>query len=433
MTDEDNEPKKPLTRDQILKADNGSKVHQLPSGKTVHVAFLSWGMVQEIERSVESTAEGEKEHLFAQKVVEWMLRNSDQKDYQAFSSEDQRRLIEIAVEKWGCEEEYDQFSDIIDPEVRFYQAVRLQEKELAEQLSESFRAISANLASTIDPLKNLQIELASSLKEMLDQFSEVNRFGEVIDTLNARVMEQMGDIYRFQSPILSIAGELAKIPSSLGSSTRSMLLDSMGGTITSYQNLMKDILPVERFAALPDSVRYFPTIEMHNASIVATHFVEETTFEQQEDIIAPEIADLLGWLESLDVSFPKMLRGAEQTIYSQNPDHCRHFASSHRELSTHVLHLLTPDNEVKQWTKDPNHYDKDGKPTRRARLKYIARNHNNDTFVDFLIKDFENQMALLNADEHRKTQEYSNQELLALHKRFLSMLGFLWEIVSSHS
>jgi hypothetical protein len=207
----------------------------------------------------------------------------------------------------------------------------------------------------------------------------------------------------------------------------------VGGTITSYQNLMKDVLPVERFVALPDSVRYFPTIEMHNTSIVAAHLVEETTYEPREDIIAPEITELLSWLEILDASFPNMLLGAEQTIYSQNPDHCRHFASSHRELSTHILHLLAPENKVRQWTKDPNHYDKEGKPTRRARLKYIARNHNNDTFVDFLIKDFENQMALLNADEHRRTHEYSNQDLLALHKRFLSMLGFLWEIVSSHS
>jgi hypothetical protein len=102
MTDEDNEAKKPLTRDQILKANNGSKVYQLPSGKTVHAAFLSWGMVQQIERSVESAAAEDKEHLFAQKVVEWMLRMSDRKDYQAFSSEDQRRLIEIAMEEWGC-------------------------------------------------------------------------------------------------------------------------------------------------------------------------------------------------------------------------------------------------------------------------------------------------------------------------------------------
>jgi len=432
MTDEDSEVKKPLTRGQILKTNNGSKVYQLPSGKTVHAAFLSLGMVQEIERSLE-TAEGEKEYLFAQKVIEWMLRNSDQKDYQAFSSEDQRRLIEIAVEEWGCEDEYEQFNDRNDPEVRFYLAVRLQEKELAEQLSEFTRTTSANLIHVIAPLRDLQIELASSITGMLEQFSEVNGFNKIMYNLDARVLKQLGDISRFQSPILSIAEEIVKIQSSSIASTQKTLLESLGGTITSYQNLMKDILPVERFAALPDSVRYFPTIEMHNASIVAAHIVEETIFELQEEIIAPEIAELLGWLESLDASFPNMLRGAEQTICSQNPDHCRHFASSHRELSTHVLHLLAPDNEVRKWTKDPNHYDKDGRPTRRARLKYIARNHNNDTFVDFLIKDFENQMALLNADEHRKTQEYSNKELRALHRRFLSMLDFLREIVSSHS
>jgi hypothetical protein len=433
MTDEDIEVKKPLTREQILNTNNGSKLYQLPGGKTVHAAFLSLGMVQEIERSLESAAEGEKEHLFALKVVEWMLRNSDQKDYQAFSSEDQHRLIEIAVEEWGCEDEYDQFSDIDDPEVRFYQAVRLQEKELAEQLSESVRAISANLINAIAPLRDLQIELASSITGMLEQFSEVNGFNKMMYNLDARVLEQMGDISRFQPPILGLAGGLVKFQEALGSSTQSMLLDSLGGTITSYKNLMKDVLPIEKFATLPDSVRYFPTIEMHNASIVAGYFLEETTYEPQEDIIEPEISELLEWLGNLDPSFPIMLRGAEQTIYSQNPDHCRHFASSHRELSTHVLHLLAPDNEVRLWTQDPNHYGKDGKPTRRARLKYIARNHNNDTFVDFLIKDFENQMALLNADEHSKTQEYSKQELLTLHKRFLSMLGFLWEIVSSHS
>ncbi len=433
MTDEDNEPKKPLTREQILNANNGSKVHQLPGGKMVHVAFLSWGIVQDIERSVESAAEGDKEHLFAQKVVEWMLRESDQKDYQAFSDEERRRLIEIAVEEWGCKEEYDQHSDINDPEVRFYRAVLLQEKELAEQLSEFTRTTSANLINAIAPLRDLRIELVSSITGMLEEFSKVNRFSEIMYNLDARVLEQIGDISRFQAPILGLAGGLAKFQDALSSSTQSMLLDNLEVTITCYKDLMKDVLPIERFATLPDSVRYFPTIEMHNASIVAGHFLEKTTYEPQEDIIEPEISVLLEWLGNLDPSFPIMLRGAEQTIYSQNPDHCRHFASSHRELSTHILHLLAPDNEVKQWTQDPNHYDKEGKPTRRTRLKFIARNHSNDTFIDFLIKDFENQMALLNADEHRKEQEYSNRELLALHKRFLSMLGFLWEIVTSHS
>lgn len=433
MADEDNESKKPLTREQILNTENRQKVFQLPSGITVQVAFLSLGMVQEIEKSIESAVEEGKERLFTEKVISWMLRGSDKKDFQAFSNEDQRRLIEIAVEEWGCEEEYEQFAEIEDPEVRFYQAVQLQERELAKQLSESVRAVTTNLASVLAPLKNVQIELASSMKGMLEQFGDASKFGEVIHNLNARAIEQMGDIYRLQSPILGIVEEIAKMQRPLVLPAQSALLESLGGTITSYQNLMKDVLPVERFSVLPDSVRYYPTIEMRNTSIIAAQLVGEDTYQPKEDIITPDQAELLNWLKKLDPSFSNMLLGAEQAIYSKNPDHLRHFASSHRELCTHILHLLAPNDQVKEWTKDPNHFDKEGKPTRKARLKYISRNHKNKTFVDFLIKDFENQMALLNADEHRESQEYTDQELNALHMRFLSMLGFLMQIVTSHS
>ena len=426
MTEEDNQSKEILTRDQILKVNDDSTEYQLPSGNSVDVAFLSWRIIQEIEKSIEPAPDEDKGHFFTRKVVEWMLRKSDQKDYQEFSNEDQRRLVEIAVEKWGCEDEYEQLTELNDPEVRFYNAVQLQENELVRQLSESVRAVSVNLASALAPLQNIEIEPASLVKGMQGLLSEFSR-------QNARVLEQMGNITRFQPPILSFAKEMAKTLSSAGFSENRALLESVSGTISSYKNLMQDILPVERFAVLPDSVRYFPTIEMRNTSIVAAHFVEETTYEPQEDIITPEKTDLLEWLDSLDPTFPSMLHGAEQTIDSQNPDRCRHFASSHRELSTHLLHLLAPDSEVKQWTEDPNHYNKDGKPTRRTRLKYIARNHKNDAFIDFVTNNFENQMALLNADEHRKTHNYSTQQLMRLHKCFLSTLGFLREINSSKS
>jgi len=196
MIDEDNEQKTSLTRDQILKAETESKVHQLPSGLTIQVAFISWGMFREIKKIVESVSDEDKERVFTEKVISWMLRGSDQKDFQTFSNEDQRRLIEIAVEEWGCEEEYEQFTEIEDPEVRFYQAVQQQERELAKQLSESVRAITTNLASAMAPLKNVQIELASSMKGMLEQFGDVSKLGDVFHNLNTRAIEQMGDIYR---------------------------------------------------------------------------------------------------------------------------------------------------------------------------------------------------------------------------------------------
>ena len=279
MTDEDNEAKKPLIRDRILKVNNGSKVYQLPSCKLVHAAFLSLGMVQEIERSVELAAEGDKEHLFAQQVVEWMLRDNDQKGYQEFSSEDQRRLIEIAVEEWGCEDEYEQLTDINGPEVRFYQAVRLLEKEFARQLSESLGKLTANISSSISPIKAIQEEMASSLREILDQNSLATQVGEAFKDINLRMMEQIREIGTLSVPIANFVGTFDAIGSSLRRSYESNILKEVGGTITSYQYLMKDVLPVERFMVLPGVIRYYPTIEMHNTSIVAGQILGGDQYE----------------------------------------------------------------------------------------------------------------------------------------------------------
>lgn len=429
---ESNGSKKPLTKDQILKVEEGQKVFQLPSGMAVQVAFLSWNMAQEIEESIELEADEDKERIFTEKVISWILRESDQKDLWAFSIEDQSRLVEIAAEEWGCKEEYQRFVDIKNSEVRFYQAARQKEKEISMQLFESARAITETLVSSIAPLINIQIDLASSLCGLQDHLGEARKLDGFFDCLNERTIEQMEDIYRLQSPILGIAEEITKMQCSSVISDQSSFLTGLGDTITSYQNLMKDILPIERFSVLLDTERYYPTIEMHNTSIVTGDLITADNDQPEEEIITPDNVDLVTWLGSLDPSFPVMLRGAEGTIYSHNSDRCRHFASSHRELCTQIIHLLAPDNLIKDWTTDPNHFDK-GKPTRRARLLYIARNYNNHPFIDFFVKNFEIQMSLLNTDEHRKKHEYVDEDLLLLHKHFLSALGFLRRIVTSQS
>jgi hypothetical protein len=433
MLNDTDEPKITLTRDEILKTETPPKVYVLPSGQSVSVKYLAFFLVREIYKSCESTTEGDFERMFTEKVIKWMLRENDHKDFSSFCEEDQQRLIEIAVEEWGCEVEYHSLSAIENPEIRFYQAVNNQEKELARQLSESLRTMTASLANVMFPLTTIQGDLASSLKGLLDQFSVSFHVSDVFNKLNLRVIDKIRDISALTPPIIGIAGEIAAIQDSMFLPFEKILLENVSGTLSIYQNLMRNTLPIARFSVLPDSVRYYPTIEMHNTSIVTGRLMKEDFNKQDYEIITPNDDELLAWLGSLDPSFPKMIKGAQQTIFSRNPDHCRHFASSHRELSTLILHLLAPNDQVKNWTKDPNHFDKDGKPTRKARLKYIARNHHNKTFVDFLIKDFENQMALLNADEHRNSQEYTDQELNTLHMRFLSMLGFFMQIISSHS
>jgi hypothetical protein len=426
--DQPGEMKKILTRDEILEADIPSKVYELPSGKVVIVKYLTFFLVMDIHKNIESSTESNIERIFTEKVIQWMLRENDQKDFNSFSEEDQKRLIEIAVEEWGCEEEFESLTEIENPEIRFFQAVSLQEKELARKLSESLGRLTANIASSISPLKTIQDEVASSLQGILDQLSVTAQVAEAFKDINVRVMDQIREIGTLSVPIANLAGSIEAIGSPLRMPYESMLLREVGETISSYQNLMKDVLPFERFTVLPDAIRYYPTIEMHNTSVIVGQLLMGDDYEVEEEVIAPDTDELSTWLGMLDPSFPTMLEGANQAIFSLNPDRCRHFASSHRELCTHILHSLAPDDAVRSWTSDPNHF-REGRPTRKARLSYIVRNYKNKPFGEFFVRDFSNQMDLLNADEHRKSQDYGENELLLLHERFLSALGFLKKII----
>jgi hypothetical protein len=210
------------------------------------------------------------------------------------------------------------------------------------------------------------------------------------------------------------------------------LLNNFSETLSSYQTLMKNVLPIERFSILPDTERYYPTIEMHNTAIVTERLIHNTESNSGNEIILPNIAELVDWLRGLNPTYEKLLQGAKEAIFSENPDHCRHFASSCRELSTLLLHQLSPNNLVKEWESNKDCY-KDDQPKRKTRLKFIARKHTNKPFVEFLIRDFESQMELLNADEHRIDQEYTEIELQLIYQRFLSTLNFLHQIIIGQS
>ncbi len=431
MSDE-NEPAKSgklLTREAILNAKEAPKNCVLPSGVTVRVNYLAFFLVREIHENINASNGDKKERLFAEKVVRWMLRDNERQDLSSFAEEDQTRLIEIAAEEWGCKEKYDKLADLELPEQRFFRAVCEQEEEIVRQLSENLKHLTNGLAASFSPVLTWQEEIASSLKVLSAQFDIAAKVGDAFRNINSRVIDQISEIGALSIPISDLIGSIGAIRNSLTFPYESMLLTGVSGTISSYQSLMKDVLPFEKFAVLPDAIRYYPTIEMHNTSIVVGQLLMGDDYEVEEEVIAPVDADGLStWLETLDPSFPAMLEGASQAIYSPNPDRCRHFASSHRELCTHMLHSLAPDDAVKGWTNNPNHFHQ-GRPTRKARLLYIVRNYRNASFVDFFIQDFSNQMDLLNADEHRKSQEYTESQLLLLHGRFLSALQFLMEIV----
>ena len=85
---------------------------------------------------------------------------------------------------------------------------------------------------------------------------------------------------------------------------------------------------------------------------------------------------------------------------SRNPDRARHVTTSVRELFSQVLHGLAPDEEVRAWSSNEQHFQ-NRRPTRRARLLYICRHINSDPLTRFVEDDVQAALSFveaLNAD-----------------------------------
>ncbi|WP_426451796.1 hypothetical protein ACP26L_06735 [Paenibacillus sp. S-38] len=119
--------------------------------------------------------------------------------------------------------------------------------------------------------------------------------------------------------------------------------------------------------------------------------------------------------------------GACDALGSSNPDKVRHVTVSLRELLTHIIHTLAPDEEVRKWTEDPTFYSND-KPTRPARFKYIYRHIAHGPMAKFLendIKQATDWFQFLNKHTHGISHTLSDAELYYLLTRTHAMLNSL--------
>lgn len=91
-------------------------------------------------------------------------------------------------------------------------------------------------------------------------------------------------------------------------------------------------------------------------------------------------------LSGLNAEFVDLYRGAKQALSSGNPDIIRHFTTSLREFFTHVLHSLSPDEDLRDWDNSPENFH-NGRPTRKAHLRFICRTINYGSFTDFVESD----------------------------------------------
>lgn len=210
----------------------------------------------------------------------------------------------------------------------------------------------------------------------------------------------------------------------------------------SYKDLFKSFeVPKTSIFTLPPSLTELPTFEFFTGVDLA-----ETTFEYDEEIefqkereieresIQIVVTDSLeAYLTGVNPDLHILRVGAKEAFSSNNPDKIRHCITSLRELVTQVMHYLSPDAEIKTWSQSKDDFA-NGRPTRSARLRFIARYINHGEFTDFIEKDLAATLAaikLFNAGTHRVKSNMTERQLQALITKVETTLLFLFEIGNS--
>lgn len=204
----------------------------------------------------------------------------------------------------------------------------------------------------------------------------------------------------------------------------------------SFSDNPSSIISLPSVVSRHSAVEFFNGVRVaESVTVESDEFGLDSEFEgeihQLEKDIQQETESLLEeLLGELNVELIVPLYGARQSLKSTNPDRVRHFAASLRELFTHVLHTLSPDEKIRNWNNSPEYYDR-GRPTRRARLLYICRSLNHDPFSDFLEKDIDAVLEFLKLFQrgtHEIIPTYTNIQLKIMLVRMESTLRFLLEI-----
>jgi Predicted pPIWI-associating nuclease len=205
---------------------------------------------------------------------------------------------------------------------------------------------------------------------------------------------------------------------------------------TGYSNLLSSFntSPKSYIDLNPTFIKSVP-VEYFTGSNLLELISTEEEVSVDEEILKNEIQyeneiSLNKFLPKIDSGLYDMWKGAIEAYYSNNSDKVRHFATSIRELFTHLMGLMAPDKEIKKWSQSEQDFY-NGQPTRKARLNYMCRNVSNNSFKDFVNKDVDATLAFINLFQkgtHKIKPNFSQNQLVAIKSKSESTLKFMLEI-----
>jgi hypothetical protein len=263
---------------------------------------------------------------------------------------------------------------------------------------------------------NLQNLSTFSIQSSLAKATELSLFAE--KSLSTFKWKDVGQIIRISDSVKGLISnsflDLAK--------DYSGLLKSFSDRPTSFIELgptLTKTIPIEYYSG----ANFLEVISVNEDINISEELIKnEIQYENEYSLNL--------YLPEIDSGFIKMWKGAIETYNSKNSDRVRQFSVSIRELFTHLMHRLAPDEEIKKWTSESSFYF-EGKPTRKARLYYICRNISNNSFNKFVEKDIQATLEFINIFQegtHSIESSYTPQQLIAIKSKAETTLKFLLEI-----
>jgi Predicted pPIWI-associating nuclease len=177
-----------------------------------------------------------------------------------------------------------------------------------------------------------------------------------------------------------------------------------------------------------------PALELYSASRSALSFVQRPVESAPQaakrlEVVAGSVSQLL---VELQPDLLPVYHGAVAALARADPDYPRHFASSCRELLSHVLRRLAPDEAVIAWAGGawPDGFDEQGRPTRRLRARFILRYVASTAYAEFVENDVAQVVqliAFLNGPAHRVEADEDRDVLRLIMRRVEGCLALLLE------
>jgi hypothetical protein len=293
------------------------------------------------------------------------------------------------------------------------------------------------LSSSIDSMMRSAIENQKHWQETIKNLDIGSPLAEL--TLRHDTTAMLSASLAVQSKLLELQPYRLGAAIDAAASLQQSFSRNLDTLATSYNRLFNFIShQPSAIVGIESIITRYPPLELfHEAELLKQISIpenEQEVLDVYELPIVPEERSLEDWLREIDPGLPRLLQGARDALSTANPDRTRHITTSMRELFTHVLHHLAPDDDIQAWTTDTRCYDK-GRPTRRARLLYINRGINIgdlSNFVDADVKSILFLMTALQSGTHRIDSRWNDQQLRALVDRVELSLLFLFRLNSTN-